>query len=222
VVRAETGTGGVMEFGKVSRPFWDDRPVAVIGGGPSMQDFNFEELRGAHVLAVKASIFSVPWADAGFVLGASPAQWRDRLATVQARVYWAVPEDQIEPPPAKNVTLLKRLGGLQPSDDPSMISGGTSGFGALQVCIHKRAKQIVLFGFDYDGSTGVGASPKRRENSAAHWAAWAEHFRVFVPYFTAHDIRIVNANPASAITCFQKVALRDGVAICAHGTAVPD
>jgi hypothetical protein len=215
-------------YGKINKPFWDDRPVAVVGGGPSLIDFDFERLRGAHVLAVKGSIFDIPWADAGFGLDVPRYKcWRDKLANVQSRVYWAVPEDQIDkagPPPSKNITLLKRLDGQQVSDDPGVIyDGGTSGFGALQICIHKRAKQIVLFGFDYDGSShapsGVGQE-KRRAQSAANWAGWAERFSIYSPYFNQHGIHIVNACPTSAIRCFQKVALQDGVAICANGRSI--
>ncbi|MCA1452841.1 hypothetical protein I6F35_06350 [Bradyrhizobium sp. BRP22] len=216
-------------YGKVNKPFWDDRPVAVVGGGPSLRGFDFEQLRGAHVLAVKGSIFDIPWADAGFGLDMPRyKEWRDKLANVQSRVYWAVPEDQLNktgPPPSKNVTFLKRLDGENLSDDPGEIyGGGTSGFGAIQICIHKRAKQIVLFGFDYDGAFDVanmGGSfrfndrhyLKRRTQNAANWEAWATHFNVYVPYFTQHGIHVVNACPASAIRCFQKVTLEDGVAM---------
>jgi len=184
-------------YGKITKPFWDDKPVAVIGGGPSLQDFNYEALRGAHVLAVKSLIFDIPWADAGF--GLDYHDCKDRLANVQSRVYLAVRDDELAPPPSKNITFLKRLDGQGLSDDPSVIYGGNSkDFGTLQICIHKRAKQIVLFGFDYD----------------AHWSPSAENFRVYVPYLAAHGISVVNANPQSAITCFQKVALQDAVAIC--------
>jgi hypothetical protein len=185
-------------YGRINKPFWDDRPVAVIGGGPSLQDFNYEALRGAHVLAVKGLIFDIPWADAGFGLDYNGC--KDKLARVQSRVYLAVREDELAATtPSKNITFLKRLDGQGLSDDPSVIYGGSSSdFGALQVCIHKRAKQIVLFGFDHD----------------AHWSASAEHFRVYVPYLTANGINIVNACPRSTITCFQKVALQDGVSIC--------
>jgi hypothetical protein len=196
-------------YGKINKPYWDDRPVAVIADGSSMIDFDFEKLRGAHVLAVKGSILDIPWADAGFGLG-SYSDWRDKLAIVQSRVYWALPEDQLEPPPSKNITFLKRMSGQQLSDDPSVIyDGGTSGFGAMQICIHKRAKQIVLFGFDYDGSSSA---------PSGKWANWAEHFSVFVPYLAQQGINVVNACPSSAIRCFQKVALQDGIAICAKGS----
>ena len=193
-------------YGRINKPFWDDKPVAVIGGGPSLIDFDFDKLRGAHVLAVKR--LDIPWADAGFGLD----YCRDKLESVQSRIYWAVREDQ--QPPSRHITFLKRLDGLGLSDDPSAIyGGGTSGFGAMQICIHKRAKQIVLFGFDYDGISHA-PSEKRRAQDASSWAAWAEHFRVFVPYFTENGISVVNASRKSAITCFQKVALQDAVAIC--------
>jgi hypothetical protein len=201
-------------YGKIIKPFWDDKPVAVIGGGPSLIDFDFEKLRGAHVLAVKGSIFSIPWADAGFGLD----YCRDKIANVQSRIYWAVRDDQSDPPPAKNITFLKRIDGHDLSDDPGVIySGGTSGFGAMQVCIHKRAKQIVLFGFDYDGSSNA-PTDKKRARTAANWESWAEHFAVYVPYLTQHGIHVVNACPTSAIRCFQKVALVDGIRmVCMNG-----
>lgn len=179
-------------YGKINKPFWDDKPVAVIGGGPSLHDFDYERLRGAHVLAVKDLIFDIPWADAGFGVG----EWHNKL-DVQGRVYWAVPEE-IEPP-AKNITILKQMPGQQVSDDPGVVYGSSSEFGAMQICIHKRAKQIVLFGFDHEGPI---------------WQKAAEHFSVYVPHLTQHGISVVNACPSSAIRCFQKVALQDAVALC--------
>jgi hypothetical protein len=175
-------------YGKVNKPFWDDKPVAVVGGGPSLHDFDFEQLRGAHVLVVKDLIRDIPWADASIGVGA----W-DK-PDVQSRVYWAVP-DEVEPQ-AKNITILKQMPGQQLSDDPSVIYGSTSEFAAMQICIHKRAKQIVLFGFDHEGPI---------------WQRAAEHFSIYVPYLTAHGISVMNACPASSIRFFQKVALRDGI-----------
>jgi hypothetical protein len=198
--KQETISEPTGSYGKVDPPHWGT--VAIIGGGPSLNDFDFEQLRGATVLAVKRNIFNIPWADAGFGLGEQP----DKLASVTSRVYWAVSDDQPLSAPA-NVTLLRRLDGRDVSTDPGAVyAGGTSGFGALQIALHKKAKQIVLFGFDYNGG---GEEPDRKR--AANWRIWAEHFRVFVPYLTGAGVGIVNACPHSAISCFQKVALEDGV-----------
>jgi hypothetical protein len=218
-------------YGKITKPFWEDKPVAIIGGGPSLVGFDFERLRGAHVLACKGSIFDIPWADAGFGLDMPRYhEWRDKLSNVQCRVYWAVPEEQLAktgPPPSKNITFLRRLEGQNVSSDPSEIfGGGTSGFGSMQICIHKRARSIVLLGFDYDGGNEVERENaggqfrhndqhyiKRREQNWANWRDWAKHFEVYVPYLNAHGISVVNACPHSAIECFQKMTLDDGVAL---------
>jgi hypothetical protein len=201
-------------YGKVSKPYWDDRPVAVVAGGPSLRGFDFERLRGAHVLAVNGEIFNIPWADAAFGLDMPRfVEWRERLTDQRSRIYWAVPEDQLDgPPPSKNITFLRRLQGEALSENPSEIiySGGTSGFGALgcgalQVCLHKRAKRIVLFGYDYDDDG------RHNDKRRASWEAWARHFEVYVPLLTARGISVMNACPTSAIRCFQRVTLDDGV-----------
>jgi hypothetical protein len=187
-----------MEYGRITKPYWDDRPVAIVGGGPSLVGFDYERLRGCHVLAIKGTILSIPWADACFGMGDFNG-WRDKLSGAQSRIYWLTPEP--EQTAAKNITFLKRVEGHQFSEDPSVVySGGTSGFGAFQVAMHKRARSIVLFGFDYDG-----------ERANSKWIKWAECFRVYVPYLAKHGISVANACPGSAIPCFQKVTLDDGV-----------
>jgi hypothetical protein len=200
-------------YGRVEPPYWDT--VAIIGGGPSLIDFDFERLRGATVLAVKGSIFDIPWADAGFGLDmARYNEWRDKLATVPSRIYWAVPEDQLTrtgPPPSRNITFLRRRDGRAISTNPGEVyDGGTSGFAAFQIALHKRAKRIVLIGFDYDGGI-VAAGDKRGAQKAANWKIWAEHFGVYVPHLKALGVSVVNACPHSAISCFQKMTLDDGV-----------
>jgi hypothetical protein len=199
-------------YGKITKPFWDDKPVAIVGGGPSMVGFDFERLRGAHVLAIKNLINTMPWADACFGQG----MWLDRLENLQSRIYWALPEDQMAgAPQAKNITFLRRLDGQDVSSDPSVIySGGTSGFGAMQICMHKRAKRVVLFGFDYDGTYENGSDKKpekKRVQAAENWGKWARHFAVYVPHLNRLGISVVNACPTSSISCFQKVTLEDGV-----------
>jgi len=206
-------------YGKVGSPYWDKQPVAIVAGGHSLIGFDFERLRGATILAVKGSIFDIPWADAGFGLDIERyAEWRDKLADVPARVYWAVPEDQLAktgPPPSRNVTFVKRLVGQAVSEDPSAIyGGGTSGFGALQICLHKQAKHIILFGYDYDGSFQDNQQhDKKRAQNHENWKVWASHFEVYVPHLNKRGVHIANACPTSAIRCFQKVTLDDGVAM---------
>jgi hypothetical protein len=215
-------------YGQVEPPWWDKQPVAVVGGGPSLKGFDFEALRGATVLAVKGTIFDIPWADAGFGLDTPRySEWRDRLERLPGRVYWAVAESQLAKvgPPPRNVVFLKRFDGERLSDDPGVIySGGTSGFGALQVCLHKRARRIVLFGYDYEGNYdslfGFRHNDrfynKKRRQSYANWRNWAANFRAFKAV-EERGIEVVNACPDSQIESFRKVSLREGLALLNGG-----
>jgi hypothetical protein len=85
---------------------------------------------------------------------------------------------------------------------------------------YTSAKKICVVSNDgnYDAG-GVGFRHndqhyvKKREQVAANWELWATHFDVYVPYLNAHGISVTNACPQSAIRCFQKVTLDDGVAM---------
>lgn len=214
-------------YGEVKGPWWDDRPVVIVAGGPSLRGFDWEQLRGFHVLAVKGSIFDIPWADAGFGLDMPRfEEWREKLAQVSMTVYWAVPVEQaiITSRPSQNMTFLKRINADGVSSDPTLVfSGGTSGFGALQIALLKRAKRIMLVGYDYNPSvTGIHAHNqramvpfrhndqhyrKRRAQNFQNWKKWAGNFALFRPYCERWGIEIINACENSGITTFPRIPL---------------
>src|SRR5262245_47125888 len=100
-----------MRFGAV-REDWSDKPCAIVAGGPSLIGFDFAKLQPFHVLAVKASIFDLKFADAGFGLDMPRyMEWVDnnKFAGTTMPIYWAVernygPIDQRPQP--DNVTFL--------------------------------------------------------------------------------------------------------------------
>ena len=208
--------------GKVGKPFWDDRPVAVIGSGPSIKDIDLEKSCAARMCwrsKVRSLVYRGPIVD-----GIDAARYlklasTTNLSDLQARVYWAMPQDElgrIEAPP-KNVTLLKR-DNTNGFTDPGVINGGGSvGWAAMQICIHKRAKHIVLFGFDYTAPdiqpTRDSYALRKHEQEVRSWEMQAEQFALYAPFFTKHGITVANACPASAIRCFQRVDPGDGIAM---------
>ena len=203
-------------FGTIGPPWWNDRPVAIIGGGPSLAGFNFERLRGRfHVLAVNASIWTLPWADAGFSLdGRLFGSWWNKLSTAKYQIYWALHPQALGrlTDPAANVTSIKLLPGTGLSQDPAAVFGGTSGFGALNLTYLKRAKDVRLFGFDYQASGVVWHYNEElyddhRQQQPDNWRAWAAEFAFISPQLKSAGIRVVNASPHSLIDCFDVVTL---------------
>lgn len=211
--------GSPVEIGSVGPPYFDDHlPTVIVGGGHSLTGFDLEQLRGrAHVIAVKGVIFDLPWADCGAGIDHPRLiEWQQRLDDVSMPVYWAVTpsliaHDKVKRP--KSVTFLQKLEGFKISTDPSKLNeGGTSGFGALGVAVHKRAKDIVLLGFDYDGPQknwhrNGGHYKEHRHQQLAAWAIWARSYDVAVPGLKALGVRVRNASPKSRITAFEKITL---------------
>lgn len=209
-------------FGKIEAPYWDDKPCAIVAGGLSLRGFDLERLRPYHVLAVKGSIFDMPWAAAGFGLDLPRyLEWEHerKFKNISFPVYWAVDDvhntrEVLAKKKSDCVVFVKRLQGEKLSGDSGTIyNGGSSGFGALQIAWLKKAKHIVLFGYDYANPPSSGGMVKhhndqhysqKRQAIPASWAAWATYFQHVVSPLNAAGVQVLNASPDSAITAFKK------------------
>lgn len=203
-----------LTYGKVEEPWWDDKTVAIVASGPSLRGFDYTQLEArAHVLAVKSAIFDIPWADAGTGIDAPRyIEWTDRLAKTQMPIYWAA-SGVHELAPLPHVTFLHRLesDGMT-TDLGSLTGGGTSGYAAINLAAHKRAKRIALFGFDYGGAIGNWHASEEyyqrpRNQSMLKWKQWAARFEQLVAPLAALGIEVVNACPSSGITAFPKIEI---------------
>lgn len=218
-------------YGQIGPPWFGDKPIAIVGGGQSLIDFDLEKLRGhAHVIAVKGCIFDLPWADCG--AGADFPRllsWLDKMATVTMPVYWGIEEKQwLQKPLVKPgcVTFLRQEYGNDLSLDPSFTyRGGTSGFHALNVGVLKcsalqdfsRRRHIFLFGYDYR-SSGAGSFhhneqhySSRRDQPDNMWVTWSQGYRSTLQKLKTLNIGVVNASPDSAIECFEKATPNDAL-----------
>jgi hypothetical protein len=212
-----------VRFSRVVEPYWDEKPVAIVGGGPSLRGFDFERLRGRfHVLAVNASVFDIPFADAGFTIDQlAMRHWWTRYRTeVSCPLHFAIPVPwvkSVDAAPAKNMLFHQRVHTAKLQKFHSQIaSGGTSGFGALNLAWLKRAKRIILFGFDYgsDGKTWH----HNPDHYAFHydqvdekWRAWARNFDRAEKRLTAEGVQVVNASPRSRITAFPRATIEEAL-----------
>lgn len=192
-------------FTAVLPPYWGDLTCYIVGGGPSLRGFPIGRLHNAGaftlgvndagLLAQTRALFTADqewlrhravefeaWADNGTAAYAAlPAQWP--LANLAERGKYLVRE--MRP-------------GL--SDDPRYIHGLNSGFGALNLAYLKRARKVVLLGFDGTDS-GHWHSPYS-------WATPGSGGQDVKAYLQAQQqcqlagVEVLNASPGSAITAF--------------------
>ena len=193
-----------------------DRPVIIVGGGPSLKNFPYNCLNGlGYVLAVKSAIFDIPFADAGFGLDRPRfREWWARLGNAGFPVYWAIDDgvpSRINHPIPSNVRLLRRERGTFLHKGPDTVcNGGTSGFGALNLAYILKPSAIFLFGFDYtrvDGEWHANESHyiAKRHQNPIRWKQWAKSYDTAAGQLKDAGIPVFNASPDSTVEAFPKV-----------------
>lgn len=202
-----------MKYGFVGKPWWDRLPTVIVAEGPSSKGFDYSQLKDkAHILAVKAAMFHIPFADAGFGVDIPRyKEWESRFSSLSFPVYWGTDALHVLKT-RENVTFLERTHKQDLAKEPDMIAVGcSSGYAAINLAVHKRAKLIYLIGYDYKLDQGKHVHPEEyrlpRNQSAIHWQAWADRFNVLGKELKALDIQVFNASPNSAISAFPKITL---------------
>lgn len=206
------------EWSAVEAPWWDDRPVAIVGSGRSLVGFDFGSLNSPlwRTVAVKEAHNDVPWAD---VIVSVDLPWltrrREVLLNLSEKLVLGMPEEGFLAshgiPGAKHVRRSRLMEGL--SDDPERVEfGATSGFFALNYTYLKRARQIGLFGFDYvTGHYNEALYPWRTDHNAHYWPRWAKMFELARPQLDRAGVEVFCASPQSNVVAFDRCTPQEGV-----------
>lgn len=192
----------------VKSPSWAGKNVFIVGGGPSLKEFDFDSIRGIGItLGVNNSAFAAS-TDALFSLDSI---WCEKMADhcleFQGEAWCAVKPSFKHWRPGVN--YIERIRGDGLSDDPRRVMGLTSGHGAINLAYHQGAKSIYLLGFDMK----VGGHQEHHWHAGYAWnhfateklyAQWARSFEKMLPQLENRGIQVINLNPESQIQCFPK------------------
>lgn len=195
---------------------WGDKPLVIVGAGPSLKQFDFKLLNNSliRVLAVKNAIFDVPFAEVCFGVDA-PWLWKSfqQLLMQPAAVVVSFPiMDNPFYPAYDFATYIPRADhhkGL--SENPAMINcSGCSGSSAFNYATLKGAKDILLLGFDYkhDGEHhhyNNARYPRFASYNMRMWPRWASWFRTVVDPCKRLGITVANGSDKSLVDAFPLV-----------------
>lgn len=188
---------------------WRDEPCFIIGGGPSLRDFDFERLRGrGRVIAINRAFEYVPWADVLFFMdnkfyklchdGPRYEAW---LKFGGHKVFLDLMGRKYDD--CYHVRSLGRVG-LSKSIAQGLYHGNNSGVGALNLALVLKARPIYLMGYDMRHIGGhshfhSGYGPGAREQTVRGFVRDFERMAKFM-----HDERkqIINLNPKSGLRIF--------------------
>lgn len=206
-------------FGRVDETW--ERAI-IVGGGPSVRSVRWDHFDIPPDVAVITVNQSVVWVP-------NPTHWITVDPSIQnragvmsnprpgVRYYAAVPEGygtpdapvahQRETPPEPHITFLRRAMGNGfiraregLSEDPTQISHGNSGYGALGLAYLMNARKIALLGIDGQGNYWFETN--KTPGKMHHLP---DLFASTVPQLVWQGIQVVNGSPDSTITCFPKL-----------------
>jgi len=201
----------VMEDGA-----WRGERCFIIGGGPSLEGFDFSRLRGqGRVIAINRAFEHAHFADICFFMDASSNTFyglvtRGRLGQ-DVKQKWEEFEGykvnlNLVGRKLDDVYSVRSLGrkGLSNSIAKGLYHGNNSGIGAIGIAMCLGANPIYLLGYDCKVSGG-----KTHYHSGYPNAMPKSTFASFIPDFhklsrliVRTKFRVVNLNPQSGLRCF--------------------
>jgi len=190
-------------------PIWKGETVFIIGGGPSLRDFNWNSLIGKKTIAINKSLSSYPNADIMY--------WTD------SRVYsWLKKEiDEFKGPKYTirdhpsylgDVKILKKGNkfGLEESKD-TLSHGNNSGYAAINLAYHLGVKRIILLGYDMgnDGKTGHHHSgyPVPVTGDDIYRNQFIPGFKIIADLLKEKGVEVYNASPKSLLNVWPKITI---------------
>lgn len=201
---------GYQKIGKIE-PVYLGETVYIVGGGPSLKDFDFNSLRDKVTIAVNKSYRFVP--------NPSVIYWSD------TRVYQWFQEDldkinclkvtnKAFPVGAPGVINLLNTGKHGLDKDPRCIrDGGNSGYAAMNLAYHLGAKKIILLGFDMKVDKSLSHfhggydQLTRIPDDALYKRLMLPSFETIANDLEKAKVKVYNASLESAIECFPKIRL---------------
>ena len=187
---------------------WKGQRCFVIGGGPSVKDFNLSTLEGEHTIGVNMA-FRLFFPEIIVATDARLWGWiennessksdKELFDKCKAVKVWSdlgkapLPEDIVIAPAVCDGLVSKDL-------NNGLYWGTSSGFGALNLALLLGAKEIYLIGFDFYGARWHAGYPEPSETGNDYHL---QCFREKAEELKAFGSRIINLNPNSKLDMFE-------------------
>ena len=198
---------------------FENKAVIIVGGGPSLIDFDWHELEGLPTIAINRALEVMPdatllwWYDARF--------WRhhkDKILAHSARWKATVHLGYSAADLLPDTIYQYRMTGVDGFDpNPNCVrSGNNSAFGAMHLATHLGAWKIILLGVDMrhgpKGQTHFhsGYVTQNLEQTLTNYMV--PYFKTLAQPLRDRRVDVLNASPISAIECWPKCSIAEGIA----------
>lgn len=183
--------------------------VFIIGGGPSLRNFQSRQLEGRRVIVTNEAFSLYPSADA--LVFVDIGWWQRRVGAVrevfEGLIIGRGPYGSMYRASGKMINVAFRSGD-EWSEDTRMLAGKNSGLAAMNAAYLMGAERVFLLGFDLRAIQGRN-NYHHLHDDASQRAAQNRYLNLFIPEFVKASKRIAhlgwevwNLTPGTALKCF--------------------
>jgi hypothetical protein len=187
---------------------WAGKRCFIIGGGPSVKNFDLKKLEGEHTIGINMA-FRLFNPEIIFGMDARLWGWieeeetgkgdREKFNKCKSIKVWS---DITQAPLPEDIVIAPSIGrpGLSESLEEGLGIGTNSGFGALNLALLLGASEIYLIGYDFKGGRWHPGYPAPSEaGNDYHLQCFLENSEGFKKF----PSKIINLNSDSALKIFE-------------------
>jgi hypothetical protein len=195
-------------------PFWPESTVAIVAGGPSVNDEQIQTVKrwreasqNARVIVINTTFKRAPWAD---LLYACDTPWWDTyIAQVRDTFHGALWTQNIASKQFDGVRTVGSLNAPGLSRRPGVIhQGGNSGYQAINLAWLAGARRMRLLGFDMrnvDGRTHHHGDHPGVLHRPMVYDRWLPQFDALAADLRCEGVEVLNCTPGSALKVFPRI-----------------
>jgi hypothetical protein len=208
IKNSEVPTGKLVKYSAVPRKF-EGETIYIIGGGPSLKNFNFAELKGHRTIAINKAVFFHQTADVLYWTDSRFYTWyKNDIDNFNGLKFTLKPGSQY----TTDIKVLRKgiPHGLE--KDPQVLAHGyNSGYAAINLAYHLGAARIVLLGFDMHNAGKDthfhDGYPTRAAGDHIYRDKFLPGFKELEKALRAEGVTVFNASPHSQLNEFPKITL---------------
>lgn len=191
-------------------PVWKGETVYIIGGGPSLKDFNWNSLIGKRTIAINKAFYNYPNADILYWTDSRFYNWyKQDIDKFKGQKYTVTP---VVSNISSDVKILKRGQklGLEKNND-TLSHGNNSGYAALNLAYHLGVKRIILLGYDM-GMEGTKSHfhdgyPINPTSNQIYKSQFIPSLDSLAPLLKNSGIDVYNANKFSKLSAYTVISI---------------
>lgn len=183
------------------------KDVYIVAGGPSLKEFDFDQLRGKDVIAINNAAFECPFARYVYFCNKDWFdKWRWQLLHHKAKIIQgsdpAETDNVVYEPWVERWAFTKATGlALEPF---TLSTGINSGYAAINLAVQLGYKRIYLLGYDMKWKDGASHFHHDHDWTApeSKYAEFIARFDTMLDDLKRLNVQVINCTPDSALKCF--------------------